>query len=82
MRTTLNIDDDVLSAAKRIAERERKSAGKVLSELARQTLDSSVSFGRSSRSIPLLPVRPNAEPVTLEHVNNLRDEPDEGDLAS
>lgn len=35
MRTTLEIDDDVLLAAKELAAREGKTAGKVLSELAR-----------------------------------------------
>ena len=36
MRTTLDIDDDVLQAAKQLAARERKTAGQVLSELARR----------------------------------------------
>lgn len=36
MRTTLTIDDDVLGAAKELAARENKTAGKVLSELARR----------------------------------------------
>jgi hypothetical protein len=36
MRTTLDIDDDVLQAAKELARRERKTAGRVLSELARR----------------------------------------------
>lgn len=35
MRTTLEIDDDILGAAKELARRERKTAGKVISELAR-----------------------------------------------
>jgi hypothetical protein len=38
MRTTLDIDDDVLAAAKERARREHKSIGQVVSELARQTL--------------------------------------------
>lgn len=38
MRTTLDIDDDVLAAAKEIGRRERKSAGHVLSSLARLAL--------------------------------------------
>ena len=38
MRTTLDIDDDVLAAAKELARRERSSAGNVLSRLARQAL--------------------------------------------
>lgn len=38
MRTTLDIEDDVLAAAKELARRERKSAGAVISELARRSL--------------------------------------------
>ena len=38
MRTTLNIDDDVLLAAKELARREGATAGKVLSDLARRAL--------------------------------------------
>jgi hypothetical protein len=38
MRTTLDIDDDVLQAAKERARRENKTAGEVISELARQAL--------------------------------------------
>ena len=38
MRTTLDIADDVLQAAKERAQRERKTAGRVVSELLRQAL--------------------------------------------
>jgi hypothetical protein len=38
MRTTLDLDDDVLACAKEIARRENKTAGRVLSELARRAL--------------------------------------------
>ena len=38
MRTTLDIDDDVLSAAKEVAAAENKTAGKVISDLARKAL--------------------------------------------
>lgn len=38
MRTTLEIDDDVLAAAKALSQRQRISAGKALSNLARQAL--------------------------------------------
>lgn len=36
MRTTLDISDDVLFAAKELARREKKSLGEVISELARR----------------------------------------------
>jgi hypothetical protein len=38
MRTTLDIDDDILQAAKELARAEGKTAGQVLSELARKGL--------------------------------------------
>lgn len=38
MRTTLDIDDDVLAAAKEIGRRTNKSAGSVISELTRESL--------------------------------------------
>jgi hypothetical protein len=38
MRTTLDIDDDVLQAAKERARRDRKTTGEVISELARAAL--------------------------------------------
>jgi hypothetical protein len=41
MRTTLDIDDDVLQAARELARRERKTAGAVISELARRALSAS-----------------------------------------
>ena len=75
MRTTLAIDDDVLAAAKHLAEREQKTVGEVISSLARLGLASSSGGLRTERNgIPLLPRGKNASPVTLERVNQLHDE--------
>ena len=75
MRTTLAIDDDVLAAAKHLAEREQRSIGEVISTLARQGLTRSARGSRTERNgIPLLRSRKAAVPVTLELVNQLRDE--------
>jgi hypothetical protein len=74
MRTTLSIDDDVLSAAKERAELEHKTVGEVISALARQAMLPPTTFARTRSGIVLLPVRPDAKPVTLEHINQLRDE--------
>jgi hypothetical protein len=38
MRTTLDIDDDVLAAVKELAEMRRKTAGQLLSEVVRDAL--------------------------------------------
>ena len=74
MRTTLAIDDDVLAAAKGLAAREHKSLGEVISALARQALRPTVKSGATRNGVRLLPVQPEARPVTLELVNKLRDE--------
>lgn len=75
MRTTLAIDDDVLAAARHLAERERRTIGEVISALARQGLSRRSRAPRPERNgIPLVQGRKNAKPVTLELVNRLRDE--------
>jgi len=74
MRTTLDIDEDVLFAAKEMARERKTTAGKVVSELVRKALTEKVEFTRSESGWPVLPVRPGSKPVTLELVNRLRDE--------
>lgn len=74
MRTTLSIDDDVLLAAKSVAEREHRSVGDVISALARQGLRREPGAGRTRNGVPLLPARADAMPVTMALVNQLRDE--------
>lgn len=75
MRTTLAIDDDVLAAARHLAERDRKSVGEVISALARLGLERGSRAARAERNgVPLLPSRPGATLVTPELVNQLRDE--------
>lgn len=75
MRTTLEIDDDVLQAAKEIAASRGTSAGRVLSDLARKALEPKRA-PRVRNGVPLLPRRPKGSPrPTMELVNRLRDEP-------
>ena len=74
MRTTLDIDPDVLQAVKEIAELRATTAGKVLTELARKALEPSGTKVRRN-GVPLLPRRPAGSPrPTLALVNSLRDE--------
>jgi hypothetical protein len=74
MRTTLSIDDDVLAAARSLAERQNKTIGEVVSALARQALQPTARRARERNGVPLLPRRAGAVPVTPELVNELRDE--------
>ena len=73
MRTTLAIDDDVLTAAKGMADREKKTVGEVISALARQALQPQKAKTRARNGVPLLTVR-GTTPITAELVNRLRDE--------
>ncbi len=73
MRTTLDIDEDVLLAMKEYAAQKGVSIGKVLSELARRALTHAPE-GATRNGLPLFPVQPDAGVVTLELVNQLRDE--------
>ncbi len=75
MRTTLDIDDDVLEAAKELAASRRSTAGKVLSDLARKALQPAAK-ARVRNGVPLLPRRPAGAPrPTMKLVNEIRDEP-------
>ncbi|MDX1643630.1 MAG: antitoxin [Thermoanaerobaculia bacterium] len=59
MRTTLRIDDDVLSAAKILAEQRGVSVGRALSDLARKGLEPSASL-RYENDLPVFEVREGA----------------------
>jgi hypothetical protein len=74
MRTTLDIDNDVLQAAKELAEHRRSTAGKVLSDLARTALSRERPSKRVRNGVPLLASRPPSAPrPTMKLVNALRD---------
>ena len=74
MRTTLDIDEDVLQAAKELAEYRHVTAGKVLSDLARRALTPTGPVAKVRNGVPLLPHRPGSQIVTMKLVNELRDE--------
>jgi hypothetical protein len=74
MRTTLDIDDDVLQAAKELAAMRGMTAGQVVSELARRALSPS-GTPRVRNGVPVLPRRATGRPrPTMRLVNDLRDE--------
>jgi len=78
MRTTLDIDEDVLLAVKELSKRNKKSAGEVLSELARFALtNSTIQVGETvtEYGFPTLPKKTDAV-VTAEHINRLMEESD------
>lgn len=77
MRTTLSVDDDVLEAARCLADVRRMPLGAVLSELARKGLRSGVPTAVGVRNgIQLFPILPDAAEVTPELVKSLLEETD------
>jgi hypothetical protein len=73
VRTTLDIDDDVLQAVKELAEVRGLTAGQALSALARQAL-TPARAARTRNGIPVLPRRSAKAPrPTMKLVNELRD---------
>ena len=84
MRKTLNIDEDVLSAANTLARREHKTVSQVFNELARSALNRSSfnpetgaadSLRRNLAEIGVIPFPARAGvSVTDEMVRKIRDE--------
>ena len=79
MRTTLDIDDDILQAAKERARAEGKTTGQVVSELVRQALtgprgESLAGELKLVDGIPVIPAR--GAVVTKELIDRLIEEED------
>ncbi len=74
VRTTLNLDDDVLATAKALAARQRKPLGEVISGLIRRAVEPPAQAATERNGIPLFPVSQAARPVTPEIVRELLDE--------
>jgi hypothetical protein len=74
MRTTLDIDDELLLTVKEIARQRKTTAGNVVSTLLRKSRQPK-SFKLEYRNgVPLLPRRPNGPVVTAELVSRLASE--------
>jgi len=77
MRTTLDIADDVLQAAKERARRERRTTGEVISELARSALNAPPRALAARQPKALYGLRPFPKRggiVTNELIDKLREE--------
>jgi hypothetical protein len=72
VRTTLDIDDDLVQAARDLARQRRATMGQIVSELIRKAIAPS---GRPTtrNGVPLFTSKPGARKPNLELVNRLRD---------
>jgi hypothetical protein len=68
MRTTLDIEEDVLLAVREMAHQRGVSVGKILSDLARQALVHQQA-ATTRNGVPLFSVQPDALVVTPELVD-------------
>lgn len=77
MRTTLDIEDDVLAAVKDLARRQQRTAGEVLSSLARQALTGAYSAPHAVREsnsfFGFEPFSSAGTVVTNELIDDIRD---------
>ena len=83
MRTTLDIDDDVLDAAKALARAAHTTSGKVISEVMRRAIQQGLAHGdpapvlRASEPVAVygfVPMTSGGKIVTNDMVRALRDE--------
>jgi predicted DNA-binding ribbon-helix-helix protein len=74
VRTTIDLDEELLRTAKSIADARHVSLSKVICELAWKGLAPEATQRRTRNGFPLLRVNPGARPVTAEHVADLMDE--------
>ena len=72
MRTTLDLDDDVLVAARELAAERRRSLGAVISELARRGL--TPARVEADGELPVIRVPAGTPPITAEMVRRALDE--------
>lgn len=86
MRTTLDIADDVLFAAKELAQRDKKSLGQTISELVRKAFaqGGNIPYGTAAPHAPpqvserlagfgIHPLPPRGGIVSNELIDRLRD---------
>ena len=73
MRTTLDIDDDVLRAVKELGEMRKKTAGQLLSELARKALCPPRKYDVRN-GVPIIHRQPGSPLITTADVRRWMDE--------
>jgi len=72
MRTTLDLDEDIVAAAKELAAEEHRSLGSMISELVRRGL--TPARIESDGDLPVIRVPAGTPPITPEMVRRAVDE--------
>ena len=74
MRTTLNIDDEILEVARSLADERSTSVGAALSHLARRGLQQQPASRETRNGFPLFNVSRDSTPLTLDRVKRHEDD--------
>jgi hypothetical protein len=72
VRTTLDIDDDLVQVARDMARQRRATMGQVVSELIRKAI-APAAQPKTRNGVQLFVPRPGARKPSLQMVNRLRD---------
>ena len=81
MRTTINLDEELLRTVKTIAKARHQTLSKVIADLAWKGLTAGPTQSTTRSGFPLLPARPGAMPVTSQHVADLLDALDQEEIS-
>ena len=73
MRTTLELDDDLIAAAKQLARERGATLGQVVSDLARRSLEAA-GKPKVRNGVPLFATKPHRRRPDMQLVNQLRDD--------
>ena len=79
MRTTIDLDEELLRTAKAIADAQKQTLSRVITDLAWRGLRPDAANLSTRNGFPVLSRRPGAQPVTSEHVAELLDAADQGE---
>ena len=74
MRTTMNIDDEVLEAARVLAAERKVSVGTVISDLALKGLFQTTKDPGRNKGFPVFDVSPASTPLTLERIKSFEED--------
>ena len=71
MRTTIDLDSDILRLAKQLSAEREQSLGRIVSDLVRKGLQPANEVAAQPGFIPVLPRKPGGGPVTAQAVKEL-----------
>lgn len=82
MRTTIDLDENLLRTARALSEANRQTLSRVISDLAWKGLRPEPQLYTTRSGFPVLQGSPSSQPVTPEHVTEMAAGYEDGRLAA